>query len=87
MTKAETLTSLKQSEISRSQAQLNLLEQICEQQAEISKQLKELLEVLTAPSDSKLIDEIAELLQQLLKPLSDKLNTIDQQLSTARKPT
>lgn len=76
MNKIETVKSLADTELGRSQAQLQLLEKISTQQMQISQQLAELLEVLTRQPETSLIEQLAE----LLRPISDRLITIEANL-------
>lgn len=76
MTKQETNESLKNTELGRSQAQLQLLERISTQQTQISQQLAELLEILTRQPETSLIEQLAELLQ----PISNRLTQIEAKL-------
>lgn len=84
MSKIETVKSLADSELGRSQAQLHLLERISQQQMQISAQLGELLKILTAePEGTSLIEQLAE----LLEPISQRLGVIEAKLpaSTAAR--
>lgn len=76
MTKPETSKNLKDTELGRSQAQLQLLERISTQQMQISAQLAELLEILTRQPETSLIEQLAELLQ----PISNRLTQIEAKL-------
>lgn len=76
MNKIETVKSLADTDLGRSQAQLQLLEKISTQQMQISQQLAELLEVLTRQPETSLIEQLSELLQ----PISDRLATIEAKL-------
>lgn len=76
MTKEETSRNLKDTELGRSQAQLQLLERISTQQTQISQQLVELLEILTRQPETSLIEQLAELLQ----PISNRLTAIEAKL-------
>ena len=76
MTKTETVQNLKNTELARSQTQLQLLQTISGQQLQISRQLAELLEILTTQPDSTLIAQPAE----LLEPISNRLSKIEARL-------
>lgn len=76
MTKPETARNLKDTELGRSHAQLQLLQAISEQQLQISKQLAELLEILTVQPETSLIEQ----LEELLAPISQRLAGIEAKL-------
>lgn len=83
MSKIETVKSLADSELGRSRAQLQLLEKISQQQMQISAQLAELLQILTAQPETSLIEQ----LEELLEPISRRLAEIEAKLpaSTAAR--
>ena len=76
MSKIETVKGLANTELARSQAQLQLLEKISQQQMKISTQLAELLQILTAQPETSLIEQ----LEELLVPISKRLDAIEAKL-------